>query len=271
LHGTAREYDLSLRAVAASLGLVLHELADWNCCGATAARSLNESLALFLAARNLAMAERGPGPLLVPCNLCYSNLAIAAHSLGHESLRKRTNAALDNLGLAYSGNATVVHPLQALMRDVGPERIASCVTRPLRGLKVACYYGCLLTRPRYASIQQSNFNPVWLDNLVLAVGGSAVAFSSKTRCCGGPLLMTHPEAAARASGRILEEARDMGAQCIAVTCPMCYMSLSASQTGLLKRSHRKYRIAVLYFTQLLGLASGISPRELGLPSRILPL
>lgn len=264
LHGAARAYDTSLRDVVRVLGVKLHELDGWNCCGATAARSLSRSLPLVLAARNLALVRNG-GSLLVPCNLCYNNLATARQLLQDEDLRKRVNSHLKHLGLACPARTPVVHPLQALMSDVGLNHIASRVTNPLTGIKVVCYYGCLLTRPREVSIPESNFNPVWLDDLARASGASVLPFSSKTRCCGGPQLMTHPEAARLASKRILDEARDLGARCIVVTCPMCHVSLHSSQAS--QRDGRSCRrVLVLYFTQLLGLALGIAPSQLGLYS-----
>lgn len=264
LHGTAREYAVSLRAVFNKLGLTLNEIEGWNCCGATAARSLDELLPIVLGARNLALAQESDQPLLAACNMCYSNLAIAQHSLQEETVRKRVNSRLRELGISYSGGVPLLHPLQAVATETGLERIAAEVVRPLVGLRVVSYYGCLLTRPRYASIGESNFNPMALDHLTLALGAKPLPFSAKTRCCGGPLLMTHPDAACSAAKSLLDEAKELGTQCIVVTCPQCQMSLGANQGTIEARYGVKYDIPVLYFTQLLGLALGIDPRALGL-------
>lgn len=270
IHGTAREYGLSLRAVFRQLGVGLNEIEDWSCCGATAARSLDGLLPAVLGARNLAIAQRMGKPLLAPCNLCYNNLAVARHALRDEALRQRVNGSLRDLGLAYSGDVAVLHPLQVIASEVTIERIAAEVVRPLTGLKVVSYYGCLLTRPGYVAAGESNFNPTLLDHLASALGADPLPFSAKTRCCGGPLLMTHPDAAFAATKRLLDEARDLGAQCIVVTCPQCQLSLGASQGTIGARYGVKYGIPVLYFTQLLGLALGLAPRALGLPGGGLP-
>ena len=271
VHGSAREYGSSLKAVFQRFGFGLTEIEDWSCCGATAARSLDGFLPTMLGARNLAIAEVRGRPLLAPCNLCYNNLAVARHALREDvSLRQRVNGSLRDLGLAYSEGVPLLHPLQVIDSEVTVERIAAEVVRPLSDLKVVSYYGCLLTRPGYASVGESNFNPTALDRLVSAVGADPLPFSAKTRCCGGPLLMTHPEAAGLAAKRLLDEARDLGAQCIVVTCPQCQLSLGASQGTIEARYGVRYGIPVLYFTQLLGLALGIDPRALGLPNGRLP-
>lgn len=132
LHGTAREYGRSLRTVAGRLGIALHELEDWSCCGATAARSLGEPLALALAGRNLARAQEGRKPLMVVCNLCYSNLALAARSLRDERVRKNVNGALRGTGPTYGDGLPLVHPLEAIVRSVGLGRVAA--GRDLKGI-----------------------------------------------------------------------------------------------------------------------------------------
>ena len=268
LHGIAQDYAKSLHAIGRPLGLVLRELEGWNCCGATAARSLDDSLALFLAARNLALAQAKGQQLLVPCNLCFSNLATATRALGDENARRSVGPALRSCGLTYDGQVTVVHPLQAVVADVGLKRIKSQVARPLTGLKVVSYYGCLLTRPRAVALPESDCSPRWLDQMATAVGATPLPFSAKTRCCGGPLLTTHPEAARLAAKPLLDEARDLGAQCIAVTCPQCHLVLAGTQRAIQRRHGVKYGIPVVYFTQLLGLALGMGPGTLGVPPRV---
>ncbi|MBI4785898.1 MAG: CoB--CoM heterodisulfide reductase iron-sulfur subunit B family protein [Chloroflexi bacterium] len=256
LHGTARDYAVSFEKVARHLDLELTELQGWNCCGATAARSLNEFLPLVLSARNLAIAEKGAGALLAPCSMCYNNLATAQHALRDDALRKRVNSTLRRLDLSYSGEISVTHPLEILMREIGLEGIATKVQRPLDGLKVVSYYGCLLTRPRHISIPESDCNPVWLDRLAETVGAVALPFSSKTRCCGGSLQLTHPDSAMVAAKRLLDEARELEAECILVACPLCHLSLQGKQRTIENRLRTRYGINVLYFTQLLERAFG---------------
>ena len=265
LHGTAREYAVSLRAAFAKLGFKLNELEGWNCCGATAARSLDELLPTVLGARNLALAQERDQPLLAACNMCYSNLAIARHALQEESLCRRVNGRLREMGITYSGGVPLLHPLQVVTTEAVLERVAAEVVRPLSGLRVVSYYGCLLTRPRYASVGESNFNPMALDRLAMALGAKPLPFSAKTSCCGGPLLMTHPDAAYFAAKGLLDEAKELGAQCIVVSCPQCHLSLGGKQRTIEARYGVKYGMQVLYFTQLLGLALGIGHGSSGLP------
>lgn len=257
LHCLAREYTQSFESVAQQLGLAVRELRDWNCCGATAARSLDEFLSLVLAARNLALAQEARA-LLVPCSLCYNNLMWAQRALQDMTTRERVNAALRPLGLVYSAGVDVRHPLHVLVRDIGFDTIAARVTHPLRGLRVVSYYGCLLTRPRAVALPESDVNPVWLDQLAQALGATALPFAAKTQCCGGSLVLTHPDEALGAAKRVLDAARDVDAQCIIVACPLCHLSLGEKQSTIEKRYARQYNLRVVYFTQLLGAALGLN-------------
>lgn len=264
LHGSAREYADSFQLVSARLGMVLLELKGWNCCGATAAKAINDDLALVLAARNLILAQEPPGKIIVPCNLCYNNLAKGAYLLKHPDLQKKTNLLLEKTGLKLEKEVTVRHPLDVYCQDFGLEEIAAKVTRPLAGWKVISYYGCLLTRPKEVAILDSNYHPQLLDNLVRALGAEPLPFSNKTTCCGGPLLLTNPAAAYSATKKLLDEARELGADCFVVTCPMCHLSLDGKQKTIEKKYNTRYDIPVFYFTQLLGLGMGLAPRDLGL-------
>ncbi|MBI5302656.1 MAG: CoB--CoM heterodisulfide reductase iron-sulfur subunit B family protein [Chloroflexi bacterium] len=257
LHGMARAYDQSFQLVAKHLGIELAEVRDWACCGATAARSLDETLGLALAARTLALAQKKSARLFAPCSMCYNNLAHTAHALQDTGTRTRVNAALKSLGLEYTEPVRVAHPLEIFAREIGFARIAEKVTRPLRDLRVVAYYGCLLTRPRDIAIEASDANPMMLDDLLNALGATVLPFAAKTRCCGGSLLLTHPDAALVASRRVLDEAQNAGARRIAVACPLCKMSLDDKQSTIEKRFGVKYNIQVSYFTQLMTAAFGI--------------
>ncbi|MGI9860847.1 CoB--CoM heterodisulfide reductase iron-sulfur subunit B family protein [Moorella naiadis] len=268
LHGTAAQYRTSFLGVVKALGIEVQEVPDWNCCGATAAKHFNRQVALVLSARNLALAEKVAPVLAVPCNLCYNNLALAARALQEEAQREQINNHLRPLELRWRGEVTVSHPLKLFLQEIGVEKIRQAVVRPLEGLKIVAYYGCLLTRPQEASIGDSNRWPAWLDMLAVAAGAAPLPFNAATRCCGGTLALTHPEVALRAAGAILAEARARGAKAVLVTCPMCQLNLERAQIEARGREERL--LPVLYFTQLLGLALGCDPATVGLKKNLIP-
>ncbi|MDN5347095.1 MAG: heterodisulfide reductase subunit [Clostridia bacterium] len=269
LHGTAGQYRTSFLAVAQVVGLDLEEVSDWNCCGATAAKHFNPQLALVLAARNLALAEKIASMLIVPCNLCYHNLVLAARALQDGAKREQANKNLAPLGLAVRGEVTVYHPLKLFLEEIGIEKMRPAVVRPWQGLKIVSYYGCLLTRPREASIGDANRWPTWLNTLAAAAGAQPLPFNAATKCCGGTLALTHPEVSLQAAGVILAEARARGAEAVLTTCPMCQLSLERAQ---LQEEPKEGRyLPVLYFTQFLGLALGIEAKILGLKKNLIPI
>jgi heterodisulfide reductase subunit B len=263
LKGLGRAYEESLLPVMRHLGVELEELDDWNCCGATAYMSVDEHEASVLAARNLAIAEKnGHCDLLAPCSACYLVLNKAKHNVADfPEVRKSVHRALETAHLTYRGTIAVRHPLDVLFHDVGLEAIKQKVVRPLKGLKVAPYYGCQVVRP-YSTFDEA-WNPTTMDQILAALGAEVVPFPLKTKCCGGSLTGTVPEAGLRLSYILLKEAVRRGADVIATICPLCQFNLDAYHDQIVKR-WGEARIATVYFTQLMGLAFGLSPRELGL-------
>jgi len=270
LKGLGRAYEESLLRVMRHLGVELEELEDWNCCGATAYMSVDETQAGVLAARNLALAERaGSHDLLTPCSACYLVLNKTQHNLADfPDVRERIHRALQSARLAYSGRTRVRHPLDILVHDVGLDVIKEKVVRPLTGLKVAPYYGCQVVRP-YSTFDDA-WNPTTMDRLLATLGAEVVHFPLKTKCCGGSLTGTVPEAGLRMCYILLKEAVRRGADVIAVICPLCQFNLDAYHDQI-DRRWGPTRIATVYFTQLMGLAFGFSPRELGLHRNFIPM
>lgn len=256
----SKEYDLSLRAVFEKLGIELRELEDWNCCGAVHAPVTDPLLALTLPARNLALAEeQGLTVIVPPCSGCYKIFRTASKALQADpALRQKVNAALP--GHTLKGNVTVKHPLYVIVNDYGLERLE--VIRPLKGLRVACYYGCWLTRPRDEF--DSPENPQAMDRLMRALGAEAIPYSAKTRCCGGAVLLSHEEISIGLTGKLLLAAREEGADCVALACPMCHTALDAYQSQAERKLGTRLELPIFYFTQLLGLALGVDKRKLGL-------
>ncbi len=270
LKGLGRAYEESLLPVMRHLGVELQELDDWNCCGATAYMSVDEKEASVLAMRNLAIAEKtGPQDLLTPCSACYLVLNKAKHNVADfPEIRETVHQSLEVANLAYKGTTKVRHPLDVLFHDVGIEAIRQKVVCPLKGLKVAPYYGCQVVRP-YATFDEA-WNPTTMDQLLAALGAEIVHYPLKTKCCGGSLTGTVPMAGLRLSYILLKEAVRRGADVIATICPLCQFNLDAYHDQIEKRWGAA-RISTVYFTQLMGLAFGLPPRQLGLHRNFVPM
>ncbi len=259
-HGTAVDYRMSVEAVFRRLGIELEEVKNWNCCGALHVPDRTTRVAL--SARTLA-SSKGLD-MATPCNLCYSNLMRTHAALEDSALRNRINEALVT---KYDGNTKPKHLLEVIVNDLGLSKLAEQVKLPLK-IKAAPYYGCLLTRPENKF--DSPENPKSLDNLIASLGAEPVKFYYKTKCCGGPILLTNEELALSLAKDILVMAKDLGADCIVVTCPMCHLQLDAKQKAVESKYGIKLEIPVIYFTQLIGLAMGIPKSELGLDKHLVP-
>lgn len=267
LKGMGRAYEESFLAVSRELGVEINELEDWNCCGATAYMSVDETKSYALAGRNLAIAERSKGDVIAPCSACYLVLNKTMNGLKeHSELNRKVTGALRSAGLDYKGTAKVLHPLDVLVNDVGLEKIKKHIKAPLSGMKFAAYYGCQVVRP-YATFDDQD-EPVTMDKLITAAGGECVTWPLKTRCCGGSLTGTVPEAGLRLAYILLKEAKKRGAQAIVTPCPLCQFNLDGYQEQIAAKFER-IDMPVLYFTQVLGLAMGLSAKELGIKRGII--
>lgn len=267
LHGSAREYDMSWRAVCQRLGIDLVEIPDWSCCGTVHAASVDRLLALRLAARNLAIAEEMDLEVVAPCSGCYKALRTADAMLKEDpDLLARAGAGLPR---SFRGSTAVKHPLYVVLEDVGLEALAD-VPRPLEGVAVAPYYGCVLTRPPASPPVDDPEEPQGLDRLLQAIGAQVVPYGAKTKCCGGAVLVSHPDVAVELAATLLGQAKRAGAECLAVACPMCQMVLDAYQPRIARKLGEELDLPVLYFTQLLGVALGLDAAVLGLQRLLTP-
>jgi len=261
LEGTAREYDAATRAVMTVLGAELRDLEDWTCCGASAGEVQGYLLALVLAARNLALGEgQGvPGDFLVPCSACYLNLRrVEDHTARDKALLPKINAALQEEGLQYRGLNRVRHLMDVLAKDFKPAEIKAKVKHELTGLKVAPYYGCQALRP-YGSYDDPE-KPRSMELLIAALGAQVFSWEMGPKCCGAGLMTTKKEVALELTGAILKAAR--GADCIVTICPMCQMNLEAFQGAVSRQQGESLAISILYLPQLMGLAFGLSAKEI---------
>ena len=257
LHSTAKEYDVSARLVCNELGIELRELEDWACCGASSAHSVSQLLGITLPARELQLAEETGLPLVAPCAMCYFRLKVAAHELADEIT---LNAVRELLAKEFHNTAEVLHLLEVIAED--KETMLSKLKRSLTGMKVACYYGCLLVRPRDILDFDDEENPQMMDGLMEMLGAESIDWSFKTECCGASLPLSRPDIVLRLSHRILSQAKQLGADCIVVACPMCHSNLDGHQKEMRAKYEDGVGLPVLYFTQLLGLALGFSAKQL---------
>jgi heterodisulfide reductase subunit B len=267
LHGTAKEYDRSLRLVAGKLGIELREIPDWNCCGATAAHSTDELLGLALPARNLMLAAEAGRPVLAPCAMCFNRMKVTQHELQDSAKRQAVERLLGesgNQGIRESGSQEieVLSLLQAFGSDEMLAAVEGAVVRPLKGLKAVCYYGCLLVRPAEIVQPDSLENPQAMDRLVAKLGAEVLDWPFKTECCGASLALARTDIVLALGRRLLSMARTVGADCIVTACPMCHSNLDTRQGQIKAKFGESFDLPIFYVTELMGLAFGLSPKEL---------
>ncbi len=263
MHATGKAYELSTRAVCEALGVELREIEDWNCCGATAYLSTDDTASIAVAARNLALAEAMGLPLVTPCSACYVTLhKIDRYMREYPQMRKSAEHALGAAGLEYRGTVPVRHLMFALIEDVGFERMSALVQRRDFGMRVAPYYGCQIVRP--LTDVDSPDAPVLMDRLFEALGVDVTPYSLKTKCCGGALIGFSEREALELVEPLLRCAVENDATCIATACPLCQVNLDAYQRKVNATFGSSFNLPIMFFTQVMGLAFGIDERRLGL-------
>jgi heterodisulfide reductase subunit B len=262
LHSTAKEYDISSRAVASALGIELVEIPDWVCCGATPAHLTLHLLSLALPVKNLLAAKKlGNYEVATCCAACFSRLKIANKFMQDDLVHR--GKVEEIVGAKYSGEVKVRHFLDILVNVFGLKNISERVTKKISGLKVACYYGCLLTRPPKVTQLDDLEDPQLMDELMKIIGVEPVQWPYKTECCGASFSLTKTDIVLKLSNDILQMAFDEGARAIVVACPLCQSNLDLRQGMINKKYKKNFNMPIFYFTQLLGLALGINPEKLG--------
>ncbi len=260
--GTSADYEKSTRTVCHDLGLNLMEMEDWNCCGSTPAHAVSTELSAALCARNLDIAHTaGAQKVVTGCPSCLSNLRHAGHRMENADFRDRVNDLLDAPVSKTLPEATSV--MQHMVDIYGIDAIASRAAKKLKGIRLAPYYGCLMSRPAEIMNFESPENPQLMENILKACGADVLDFPLKTSCCGASFGIPERQMTAKLSGKILQVAQNMRADAIVVACPLCQMNLDLRQDQAAKAMDTKFDIPVLYFTQVLGLAFGHKPEDLG--------
>jgi len=255
LHSTAPEFNSSTLAVCDALEIPIIEPHNWVCCGSTPAHRADPEYALKLPMQNLALIEQsGFREVTMPCAACFNHHKYAQYEIRHNEKRKRDID--DTLEYTYKDTVYVSTLIEAIQKHVGTEKIKQLVKIPLVGLRVVCYYGCLLTRPPEITEVKHPENPTDMDELMTSLGAEVIDWSYKTTCCGATHSLTRPEVVLNLSGNIIRQAHQAGADVIAVACPLCHTNLDARQfqMGLDKA------LPVMYFTQLIALALGLLPK-----------
>ena len=266
LSSSGYDYHLSLKVVTRVLGIDLIEVKDWVCCGASSAHATSHLLSVALPVLNLSHAEKdGFDKLIAPCLACLSRFKAANVELEHDpELKSKIHQIFD---YKYQGKVKVYHPLEVFL-EIGLETIRKKIKKKLSGLKIACYYGCVLTRPPKVAQFDNVENPQSMDSIVRTLGAQPLEWSFKTECCGVSMTLTRSDMVLKLSNDILREAKEVGANAIAVCCPLCQANLDGRQRQIEETFKTRYGIPILYITQLMGLAFGANPREVGIQKLI---
>jgi len=280
LEGTGHAYNRSTQAVGGALGLKLDEVKNWNCCGAMEVKNIDPKVQTYLSSRVMSIAanEMGAKVVMAPCNGCYHNLKKAEHELAHDAGSREVVERISKKAghAAYrAGQVETIHALDWIKDGIGEDELKRRLKGSLKGLKVANYYGCMYTRPRHIFPEkdrgpgsESTSQPHFMDDLLAAAGAENVEFPLKTACCGGAHTLSDSDTSTRLVLNILRAAEAAGADVIATECPTCHSGLEMHQVRAEKVLGVKTQVRMLYFTQLLGVALGVSPRRLGVHENV---
>lgn len=268
LKGTAMEYEESLLAVCKEFDIELIEINDWNCCGATAAHSLNHLLSLALPARTLDLAEQeGFNEILVPCAACFSRLLSTWDEIRtDESLKVKIPKIIE---MDFRNSVKPINIIEFIEKYIS-EDLKTKVIKPYNN-KVACYYGCLLVRPPKLVNVENYEDPQQMERIAKLTGAKPIDWAFKTECCGAGLSIPRTDIVGKLSGKIVKDATERGAETIVVACPMCQSNLDMRRKAINLYLDQKNSVPVLYITQLIGLSIGLTPKKLGINKHIVPL
>jgi heterodisulfide reductase subunit B len=263
LHSSGVEYDISTRKVCAALGIELVEVKDWVCCGSSPAHQYDDLMSVALPAKTLALVRQTDDlkQVCAPCASCYSRLKVTQQRLTDNNLKKDVETVID---MEYPEDIEVLHMLDVVTEKAGTDTIKEKVVKNLAGMKVACYYGCLMTRPPKVTGKKQFENPTQMESLVEALGAEAVDWNMKTFCCGAAFALTKTDVVLELTKKILADAEASDADAISVGCPLCHANLDGRQTQINSKFNTNFHTPIFYFTELMGLALGIEAKELGI-------
>lgn len=273
LRGSAANYLTSVNSMCGTLDIKMTPIPDWNCCGASISYAGSGELARHVMnARNFALSEKHlPGQdVVATCAACWLGAKETKQKLDASSeLMADTNEALKEGGLRYKGGTEVRHMVEVLIEDLGYEQLAKPVVKPLDGVKFAGYVGCQTNRP-FGIAGESFENPLYLDKLVETVGGTPLEkYEQKVTCCGGALAFSEPEKSQKQIKDIVESAYDAGADMIVTPCPLCQANVEIYQSEINKHHGTKFAMPVTYYSQLMAVAYGATPKQAGLDGHVI--
>ena len=279
LEGSGGPYDRSTRALVKELNLEMVNLQDCNCCGAMEVKNIHPMLQTYMSARNLAIASEKMGfdAVMAPCNGCYHNLKKAEYecATSAETMQTVQDLAQKAGDPVYRGDVRTIHLLEWLIEEIGADGIKQRIRKNLNGIRIANYYGCMYTRPRQIFPEkdqgpgsESSHQPHYMDDLLAAAGAINVDYPLKTACCGGAHTLSDSDTSTQLVLNLLQAAEEAGAEVIATECPTCHSSLEMHQIRAETQFGIKTCVKILYFTQLLGLALGLSARKLAIHENV---
>ena len=275
LEGTGHAYNRSTKEVGKALGLELEDVKNWNCCGAMEVKNIDPKVQTYLSSRVMSQAvnEMGHSVVMAPCNGCYHNLKKAEYDLKNDEASRQVVERISTKAghkTYQPGEIETIHALDWIKHGIGEEGLKAKVKKSLKGMKVANYYGCMYTRPRHIFPEkdkgagtESTSKPHFMDDLLAAAGAANVDFPLKTACCGGAHTLSDSDMSTKLVLNILKAAEASGANVIATECPTCHSGLEMHQIRAEKKFGVKTNVKILYFTQLLGLALGLTPKKVG--------
>ncbi len=270
LESAAEELMISTMKVAEALDIELTILKGWTCCGASHIQDVDDFLGVSVNARNIALAEDLNMPVLTVCNTCTLMLRTAKSRLdSDEQLRANVNTGLAEAGMRYRGTSEVTHLLWALIKDYGLENLKKKVKRPLKGLKVANFYGCHILRPPQIMGFENHMNPQSMEMIAEVLGAESVDFDQRLACCGFHAVFPAEKEVMKLTGINCLSPKEAGAHCIVTPCPLCQMQLDMYQPDAQKGYQEDITMPVLHLPQLIGLALGFEPEELAINRHII--
>ena len=270
--GATPELYQSTMAIIGRLGIEVVELTAASCCGAGVVAEADPDVALALNARTFAQAEQLGLDVMTICGTCQGVMGAANKRLKTEpGLRERMNRVLEPAGMTYRGTVQVKHLLWIVVREVGLQRLGEQVRVSMEDFRIAPFYGCYILRPSWDLGFDDPENPTSLEKVIRAVGGEPVAYAGRTKCCGFPIILEKEAIAVAMAGTNMKEAKDGGADFMVTPCPLCHMSLDIYQDRAGKAVNTQLNLPILHLPQLLGLAMGIPPKDLGVSRHLVPV
>jgi len=269
LEAAAAELMTSTLKVAEALGISLKEIDNWTCCGASHSQAVDRMTALTVNARNIALAEQMGLPILTVCNTCTLMLRKAKFELDQDpELKDKVNSVLKEIGLEYKGTAEITHLLWVIIKDLGLDALKKKVKTPLKNLKVANFYGCHIIRPQGIMGFEDYLNPRSMEMITEALGATPVDFDRRLSCCGFHAMFPAEEEVQKITGLNCLSAKKAGADCIVTPCPLCHIQLDMYQPDSQKKFSEDITLPILHLPQLVGLALGFNPYDLGIKRHV---